>query len=89
MEPLNKGHYGTMHVLCISLEVKNVLEIVKTVEPPNKDTFGTSHFVLYRKSPLKEDNLSTECVYIYTSTFGLSFAGRFVLFRSVQASLYV
>ena len=51
---------------------------MSTVEPLNKDTFGTSCFVLCR---LFQRWFSIECV--YTNTFGLSFVGRFVLFRSV------
>ena len=48
-----------------------------TLEPLNKDTFGTSRFV---EVVLFQRQFSIECV--YKSTFGSSF-GRFVLFRSV------
>ena len=50
-----------------------------TVEPLNKDTCGTGHFVLCREIVLFQRRFSIECV--YESTFGLSFIGRFVLFR--------
>ena len=53
-----------------------------TAEPLNKDTFGTSRFVLCREVVLFQRRFFLiECV--YKSTFSLSFVGRFVPFQSV------
>ena len=60
-----------------------------TVEPLNKDTFGTRRFVFCRElgCPLLEVIFHRLCIREYT--FSLSFVGRFVLFQSVQVSLYM
>ena len=55
-----------------------LFEFGSTVEPLNKDTFGTSHFVLCREVVFFQRRFSIECV--YKSTFGLSFVGRLFSF---------